>query len=798
MLLAISLIGLSSLSLELVLTKIFSVSMYHHFAFLAISVALFGLGASGMFLYLFPHQFPKNKILTQLGWVSLFFSISVTFSFLIHLHIPFTPWLNLKAFTLLALKYSLMAFPFFFSGLCLALALKHFPVYAGKIYFADLLGAGLGCLVTIPLLSIFGGAASVICISVISCISSVLFFAHGDSKTKKLFISLITLFFFILLLLINIKYHPVQIESASNIDKSKIVYEDWNSFSRVAVYDLKGKGLLSTTSKRFTGNFPNWKFIEIDSTAGSHLLDFSKGKLEDLEYLKYDISFIAYHLRNNQGKVLIIGPGGGRDVLGAMIFGHTEIFGVEVNPIMIEIVEKVFSKFSGNLYSQPGVHIIVDEARSYLSRCKDHFDFIQATLACTWASNAACSFMLTENSLYTKEAFLSYLNHLKEDGILTMTMWFRGLPVEMLRLVSLGLSALKEIKIKEPWRHIIVVLNKKKIRDIKGPPEGYGTFLLKKSPFTSSEMKKLRVICHKLDFDIYYSPDYSGNLIFNKLVNSTESFIKSFPLDISPPVDDRPFFFYLLRFRDFWKAFRKEAVLTKTLEGNEFFFHIVFILVGLLLVSITLSLLFIILPLFLFRKYTLKNKIENMPYLLFFACIGLGYMLVEISLLQRFTLFLGKPIYSLSVILFSLLIFSGIGSYLVNPLDLTQCRKKLQERIFLLIFVLMVYVFYLPELLHNFVKLSSVDKIIVSIFLLSPLGLLMGMPFPIGIRLANMIANEMIPWAWAINGTTSVLASVISMIIAISFGFTFTLAIGQFFYICALVLTIYFKIEGIE
>jgi len=311
-------------------------------------------------------------------------------------------------------------------------------------------------------------------------------------------------------------------------------------------------------------------------------------------------------------------------------------------------------------------------------------------------------------------------------------------------------------------------------------------------------MKKLRVICHKLDFDIYYSPDYSGNLIFNKLVNSTESFIKSFPLDISPPVDDRPFFFYLLRFRDFWKAFRKEAVLTKTLEGNEFFFHIVFILVGLLLVSITLSLLFIILPLFLFRKYTLKNKIENMPYLLFFACIGLGYMLVEISLLQRFTLFLGKPIYSLSVILFSLLIFSGIGSYLVNPLDLTQCRKKLQERIFLLIFVLMVYVFYLPELLHNFVKLSSVDKIIVSIFLLSPLGLLMGMPFPIGIRLANMIANEMIPWAWAINGTTSVLASVISMIIAISFGFTFTLAIGQFFYICALVLTIYFKIEGIE
>lgn len=792
-LLSISLIGLSSLSLELVLTKIFSVSMYHHFAFLAISVALFGLGASGMFLYIFPRWFPADKILTQLGWISLFFGLSVTFSFLMHLHIPFTPGLNPKAFALLGLKYSLMVIPFFFSGLCLALALKHFPAYAGKIYFADLIGAGSGCLVTVPLLSILGGASSVIFVSIICCISSVLFFTHGNAKTRTLCIPFVTLFFFISFLLINIKYHPVHVKSASNIDKSKIVYEDWNSFSRVAVYNLKGRGLLSTTSKRFTGNLPNWKFIEIDSTAGSHLLDFSKGKLEDLEYLKHDISFIAYHLGSDQGKVLIIGPGGGRDVLGARIFGHNEIYGVEVNPIMIEIVEDVFGEFSGNLYSRPGVHIIVDEARSYLSRCNQRFDFIQATLACTWASSAAGSFVLSENSLYTKEAFLSYLNHLKKDGILAVTMWFRGLPAEMLRLVSLGLSSLNEIEVRDPRKHIIVMLNKKRARDNRHPTDGYGTFLLKKLPFTPYETEKLREVCHKLDFDIYYSPDYSGNVTFNRLVNSPESFIRSFPLDISPPVDDRPFFFYLLKFRDFWKAFRGEELLTNALEGNEFLFHIVFILIGLLLITITLSLLFIIAPLFIFRKHTIKNKIENMPYLLFFACIGLGYILIEISLLQRFSLFLGKPIYSLSVILFSLLVFSGIGSYLTNNIHLTQCRKKLTQRTFLLVVLLIFYVCYLPELFHHLIELSSVGRIIVSVFLLSPLGLVMGMPFPIGIRLANMINNEMIPWAWAINGTTSVLASVISIIIAISFGFTVTLVIGQFFYLCALLLTIYFK-----
>ncbi len=780
--------------LELVLTKIFSVSMYHHYAFLAISVALFGLGASGIFLYIFPQRFPGNRIARQLGWISLLFSLSVTFGFLIHLQIPFSPGLNPKALSLLGLKYSLMALPFFFNGLCLALVLKHFPAYAGKIYFADLTGAGLGCLATIPVLSIFGGPSSVILVSIICCLSSLLFFIEDKAKTKILSIPITTSVLFIFLLLINIKYNPLQVNSASNLDKSRIVYEDWNSFSRVAVYDLKGKkGLLSTVSKQFKGNLPDWRFIEIDSTAGSHLLNYSKDNLKELEYLKYDVAFVAYHLGGNQGKVLIIGPGGGRDVLAAKIFGQKDIYGVEVNPIMVDIVEEVFGEFSGNLYSSPNVHIIVDEARSYLSRCTERFDFIQASLACTWASSAVGSFVLTENSLYTKEAFSLYLKHLKKDGILAMTMWSRGLPGEMLRLVSLGLSSLDELRVRTPNKHIIVVMNKKGTHGKSSVPYGYGTFLLKKSPFTLDEVEKLKAVCNNLGFDILYAPDYSGNFTFTKLVNSIhpESFIKSFILDISAPTDDKPFFFYLLRFRDFWKALTGQKLLTKAFEGNEFLFHIVFILIGLLLIAITLSLLFIIAPLFLFRRDNIKNKLRNIPYLLFFASIGLGFILIEIPLLQRFILFLGKPIYSLSVILFSLLVFSGIGSYLTNFFTIMQCRKRLKEMTFLLVILLIFYVFYLPDVLNNLIQLSLIARIMVSILLLAPLGVLMGMPFPIGIRLANKRSNDVIPWAWGINGATSVLASVFAIIIAINFGFTVTLAIGQFSYLCALVLTRY-------
>ena len=457
----IFLIGTAGLTLELVLTRIFSVTMGHHFAFLAISVALFGLGASGAFLHAFSGHFSAERIYQHLSWSSLFFGLSVIASFLASMSIIITTQLTAVKLFLLFLRLLLMAIPFFFSGLCLALLLKYFPTHAGKIYCADLVGAGTGCLITAPLLSLFGGVSSLMIVCIMSASASVLFLLQAKTRTRAMYIPFVAGGLLIALFLMNVRYNLVPITSSSNLDKTKVVYEAWNSFSRIAVYELDDKGLLGTVSDKFQGEIPNYKYIEIDSTAGSYLLNYSRKSPVNMDHLKYDITFIAYQLRPHYEKVFVIGPGGGRDILAAVKFGVNKIYGLEVNPIMVDLVENVYGDFSGHLYSLPNVQIEVDDARSYLNRNQEQFDMIQAALACTWAADASGAFVLTENSLYTKEAFASYLDHLTHQGILSMTIWFRGFPRELLRLVSLGVAGLKDSGIQEPWKNIVVVLNKK-------------------------------------------------------------------------------------------------------------------------------------------------------------------------------------------------------------------------------------------------------------------------------------------------------------------------------------------------
>ena len=293
----IFLIGTAGLTLELVLTRIFSVTMGHHFAFLAISVALFGLGASGAFLHAFSGHFSAERIYQHLSWSSLFFGLSVIASFLASMSIIITTQLTAVKLFLLFLRLLLMAIPFFFSGLCLALLLKYFPTHAGKIYCADLVGAGTGCLITAPLLSLFGGVSSLMIVCIMSASASVLFLLQAKTRTRAMYIPFVAGGLLIALFLMNVRYNLVPITSSSNLDKTKVVYEAWNSFSRIAVYELDDKGLLGTVSDKFQGEIQNYKYIEIDSTAGSYLLNYSRKSPVNMDHLKYDITFIAYQLR---------------------------------------------------------------------------------------------------------------------------------------------------------------------------------------------------------------------------------------------------------------------------------------------------------------------------------------------------------------------------------------------------------------------------------------------------------------------------------------------------------------------
>jgi len=433
-------VSLSTLMLELVLTRIFSVTMWYHFAFMSISLALLGMSVSSICIYLFPQRFPGERLQQQLAFFALLFSMAILLSFLVHTHVPFPSEISLSGLFPLGLTYSVVAVPFFLGGLCVSLAMAHLSEGISKLYFSDLGGAGVGCILTIPLLTSFGGPGAVVVVSIFACVAALLFSSAAEDR-KLLLIAMALGLILICLLIANIHSDILRIDFIKlGKREAPKLYEGWNSFSRIAVH-LPQEGLPRPfgwgLSDNYKGHMPDERIMTIDAAAVTVITEFD-GDLEKIAHLRYDITALAHYLKRN-ASVLIIGPGGGRDVLTALAFDQREIYGVEINPLIIDVVNNLYGEFSGHVYSQPGVNIVLDDGRSYIARLDRRFDIIQSSFTDTWAATSAGAFILTENNLYTKEAFIDYYRHLEQDGILTLSRWFfQELPGETLRLASLG------------------------------------------------------------------------------------------------------------------------------------------------------------------------------------------------------------------------------------------------------------------------------------------------------------------------------------------------------------------------
>ena len=786
----------ATLFLEVTLSRIFSVTMWYHFAFMAISLALFGMSCSGIIVYIFKTRL-QNKIMEKLiAQSALLFPIVLLISFIIYINLPFSLKFTSKTFFMLSLIYLLISIPFFISGLIVSLTFTFHFRQISKLYFSDLLGASIGCILLIPILSYISAPNAIIFVALIGSLASV-FFCFASANRRLIFLSIGLTGFLLCFLVYGILANPLKIKYTKSYKERGYIYEKWNPLARITVYpnypfesDLEkpfGWGL----SKYFKGFKPKEMWIEQDASAGTPIVEFD-GNLEKVIYLSYDVTSLAYYFKKDP-KVLIIGPGGGRDVLTALYFGSRNIKGVEINRDIIDVVKNRYKDFNGNLYNRKEVEIIKDEGRSYVSRSKDSFDLIQLSLVDSWAAISAGAFILTENNLYTKEAFTSYYNHLSEDGILTMSRWFfSGLPGETLRLVSLGLKTLNDAGIKDPSKHIIVV-KKSHFMNFKSVPDGVATFIMKKSPFSSEEVNLTEDICNKLGFEIVYSPktckdENFRNLIYSKNLNN---FFKSFPIDISPPTDDRPFFFHMMKIKNFYKLNLSQGMMSIHLRA-------VTVLGSLLIIVTILSIIFIFGPLLVYKKEEIKNFKGKMNLLLYFACLGLGFMMIEISLIQRFILFLGHPLYSFSVFLFSLLLFSSFGSFSTEYFNKIKIKNKLQLILLLIVLLLILYLFLLPKIMSYFLGIEVFYKIIITVILLAPLGFFMGMPFPLGIKLLENDSPEIIPWVWGINGATSVLATILSTAVAIVFGFSSALILGGSFYAISILLIRFYKAQIIQ
>ncbi len=755
----IGLTTLATLLLELALTRIFSVVFYYHFAFLAISIALFGLGAGGVFSYVVAGW--KRPFFAKLGAIA---AVNAALAL-----VALVMVLGLRGeigYGTLALVYFTSALPFFAAGTTISLAIAETIERVDRVYFADLTGAAAGCLLLIPLLDTLGGPNTVIAAALLYAISAVTWFGLAESRKGRAWAAALA---GALLLLVGVNaFVPlIDVKYAKGKELAGERFVRWNSFSRIAL------------SREKESRMPN---IVIDADAATGIPSFDLARLSEKERndLLYQGPGLVYVLRPG-AKALVIGAGGGWDLARALASGCRDVTGVEINPIIATtIMRQRFPDLSRRLYFRPEVRIRVEDGRSFVRRTDEKYGVIQMTLVDTWASTAAGAFALSENNLYTSDAFYEYFNHLDDNGILVFTRWGLEPPRESLRLVSLARAALGRLGQTDLARHVIVVRE-------GGAAElaSWGatdTVLIGRSAFQDSDLARLRAAAPHGHFRFLYLPDETIPNAFTSLIRSPNrsSFERHYRYDVSAVDDNRPFFFYTVQPRDVWNFLKHASRLSADYQVN----RAVPLLFGLLIVSALATGIMLGLPRVLLGS-RLPSDRGTLRFLWYFIFIGAGYILIQVALVQKFVLFLGHPTYALTVIIFSMLISSGLGSYFSRRIAAGSDARlgRVLALVALLVALLAVSV---SPILGAGVGLPLPVKFAISVLLIAPPGFLMGVPFPTGLRRLEEMHKPSVRWAWSLNAAASVLGSVAAIVLAIYLGLRETLLMGGAMYLCAL------------
>lgn len=788
-LLGVFLISLAILVLEIVFTRIFSVMMWYHFAFMVISLALLGSGAAGVWLYLGESRFPPAKTNERLTLLALAFAFGTLLSFWLYLQIPFEfktitkEGLSGATVGWLALIYLVLAIPFLLGGATIALAISRFSQVVGQVYFYDLVGASVGCLMSIFALTALGAANGILLVAVLGA-GAALFFAFATlQKSWKTAVSL-SLFLFLIALVSNLQMNWFQVRARGGYDaKNVMLYEKWNALARVTVYEDPGwlQPFGWGLSPTYIGPDPGHLLILLDNNAGTPIQKWD-GSWEMIDFLRYDLTSLAYQILPESNS-FIIGSGGGRDILTGLLFGAQRIVGAELNPAIVEATRNEFGEYAGHVYDHPVVETAVGDARTYLARSTEQFDLIQASLIDTWAASSSGAYSLSENGLYTQDAFLTYFERLSERGMVSYSRWyFIADPTESLRMVALGRAAWEASGIENVAEHMVVVAN---FSQNRSADKGLATMLLKKTPFTPEEVATLVAFSQQMEFTVLHAPGYETipNSIHD-LVTAPDltAVIAAYPLDISVPTDNRPFFFNFIHYGDLGDTtFADNPAYKSSAEAN-------YALLAVLGISAVSALLFILLPM-TFRRQNVSLA-ANWPYLTYFAMLGIGFMLVMVPSIQRLTTYLGSPTYALAVVLFTILLGSGIGSRTTQATPANQVQTRLQWVILGLIGVILLHMIALPAIVEWTQSWLFGLRVAVVVTLIFPAGFLMGQPFPLGMKWVSHHNQAIIPWLWAVNGSTSVIGSALATVVGLAAGFQVVSLVGTACYGLALGLSL--------
>jgi len=778
--LIVAMISCASLLLELALTRLFSVVLFYHFAFLAISVALLGLGAGGVFAHSFRAKLSGCTV-EQLGGGLLCANTLFILAVLeVVLHSTVSLNLELRNFEKLTVIYLVSAIPFFITGLLFSIVFARESAQVARLYGFDLIGGAFACILLVPLLNILGAPNAVLCSAVLMAIAAALW--SDTRKVRRLAVILSATFVVLIAANHNGKLLDIIYAKGLRRDALWVQFARWNALSRIEVDKV---GLA--------------KYIVIDADASTAIMNVDPAlwdrdvpvgsdpgtwKQSSPFNWKQQLMDAAPSLANvlrPRGDFAIIGPGGGVDVLRAVANGSKNVTGIEINQLIANtIMRDKYADYAYHLYERPEVHIHVGDGRSYLRSSPDRYDVVQMTLVDTWASTAAGAYALSENNLYTVEAFREYFDHLRPDGMIAITRWEFRRPREALRVVSQAMEALHELGTANPAANFVIASD--------GPLDHDGRpviVLAKKSAFTAGEVRAIRehLAEHNKLVSLYLPGADNAENAFTRLVasNDPRAFAAAYQYNVAPVFDSSPFFFFTL------KTANAIADLRSTRGGMDWRVNLGLVILGMvLLISIVAVLAFLVIPLALEPR---SSHPRLLP-LSYFIAVGLGYILVEITLIQRFVLFLGHPTYALTVVIFLMLLASGAGSLAARRW--TASLATLRPVLLIIVIGVVAYLGLLPVVLKSLVGLPFAVKLVVSSALIVPLGFVMGMPFPTGLRLldeSSIASGGLTEWAWAMNASASVLGSVLAMVIAIHFGLNITFFCGAFAYAFAGLLT---------
>jgi ABC-type multidrug transport system fused ATPase/permease subunit len=791
----LSCVSAAALAYEILLTRLFAIVQWHHFAYMAISVALLGYGAAGTLVALFRSRL-ASRLIDVFALSAGGFGLTATACFLIAQALPFNAleflWDPRQPFWLVAVYLSLFV-PFFFAGICVCLSFSFYAEESLRIYRFDLLGAAAGSLGVVLALYVLPPTTVLACVSLLALAGAGLAWATESDGLRVVPVIILVIAAGVIGLL-QTPYGELRMSPYKQLPQTletmgaRVIAQRSSPLGLLTVVDspqvplrhAPGMGLSATGE-------PPPQFGVFTDGEGMSALNRFRGSLDELAYLR-DLTSAAPYAVKRDAKALILGAGAGADVFQAIVHGARRVDAVELNPQVVELVERDLAEFSGKPYSQPEVSLHIGEARGFAAGTSDRYDLIQIGLLDSPGASSAGLYALSESYLYTEEALRLYLGRLAPEGVLSITRWVNLPPRDTIKLFATAVTAIEKEGAGNPAERVALIRSWRT-----------ATLLVKNGAFTSRDIASLREFCRQRSFDFGWYPGMTAAEAdqYNQLEQpyffegavallgaQREEFLQRYKCNIRPATDDRPYFHQFFRWRS-----APELLRLKDRGGLPLLEWGYPLLVMTLVQAIAFAAILVVLPLKRLRRAaTGAASGPGWRTAAYFAALALGFMFVEIAFIQKFILFLSHPLYAIAVVLSGFLLSAGLGSALARRLEQTRIRgfPPIVMPIAGIALLCTIYLVSLPIATEQLVRLPDAVRIAAALLLILPLGACMGMPFPLGLETLGRNAPATVPWAWGINAGVSVVAAVLATLLAIHFGFRVVIATAVGLYLLAL------------